>query len=184
MNLILDVDGTLVDKVDEDPVERPFLKEFLSFVFSHFITISIWTNATPLWLQKVLNTVLAPALPEGKNFYFIWTREQCVTERVHLHPRPYTRKPLSQVYAAFPLTHSPENTLIIDDSPETYAHNPLNAVPIKTYHWGAATCGSDDGSPRGDGEEENEEEDEEEDGDQLDKELLRLIAFFKLTYFS
>ena len=135
MNLILDVDGTLIDNDDGDPVERPFLKEFLIFVFDHFHTVSIWTNATPIWFNMVLDRILNPFLPEGKSFHFIWTREHCIMERVHLHPRPYTRKPLTQVYTAFPTTHSPENTLIVDDSPETYIHNPLSAVPVATYRW-------------------------------------------------
>jgi hypothetical protein len=191
MNLILDVDGTLIDSDDGDPIERPFLKDFFSFVFSHFNTVSVWTNATPEWFNKVYQLVLKKALPEGQSFYFIWTREQCVTEKVHLHPRPYTRKPLSIVFNSFPSTHTVDNTLIVDDSQETYVKNVACAVPISTYRWGQADDENidDDKNENDDAKDtgENDNNDDDYSGDSGgdgDRELLRIIEHFKLKYFS
>ena len=179
MNLILDVDGTLIDSDDGDIIARPYLAEFLIFVFKHFNTVSIWTNATPVWVNKVMDTVLVPLLPEGKNFYFVWTREKCVMERVVLHPRPYTRKPLSLVHEEYPTTHTSKNTVIVDDSPETYAHNLASAVSIETFRWSYMPRNSD---IEEDTTFENCDNSSEEEV--TDKELLRLIDDFQLAYFN
>lgn len=177
MNLILDVDGTLIDKDDDgEVIERPHLKEFLSFVFSHFQTVSLWTSATPRWLNKVMTTVLDPAIPEGKSFYFIWTREMCVHEKIAFDLRPRIRKPLSLVFATFPLTHTAQNTIIVDDSPETYELNQSCAVPIAPYKWGHGIQHSDDDFTADSGPQETDSDDD-------DQELLRLIEHFKSTYF-
>lgn len=155
MNLILDLDGTLIDCDDDgDAVPRPHLREFLAGVFSLFSTVSIWTNATPYWFNTVYQNVLIDFVPNGKQFLFVWTREKCVLQQEAFH-RPITRKPLSLVYESFATTHSPDNTIVVDDTPETYGLNPEAAIPISRFHW-------------------NSNKNEEED-----KELLNLLDTLK-----
>ena len=44
LNIILDLDNTLISFINEnDPIARPYLGNFLKFVFNKFNQISIWT---------------------------------------------------------------------------------------------------------------------------------------------
>jgi hypothetical protein len=171
MNLILDIDGTLIDRDEDGPIIRPHLGIFLAYAFEKFDRVSIWTNAAPAWYKRVKLEIFDDVMPEGKNFDFVWTRENCFLETTKMGPDgrfyfPITRKPLSLVYAAFPLAYNSSNTYVIDDTCETYTHNLSNAVPIETYNWGEL---STTGNCSMDGE---------------DSELLRLITYFEKHLFA
>ena len=81
--------------------------------------------------------------------------------------RPTIRKPLSKVFTSFLTKYSQENTLIVDDTPETYALNPANAIPIPQFVWGG--CHSSSSNDNGD----------ELNHDEEDVELLRVIEVLK-----
>ncbi len=132
MNLILDLDGTLITDIYNPfmnvriPYSRPYLKEFLSYVFSKFQNVGIWTNANNEWYYCVYNQILSKYLPEGKQFSFVYVRRnEC------LEPRP---KPLTRIYEMYPNIYNNKNTYIIDDSPFTYMYNVENAIHINTYN--------------------------------------------------
>jgi hypothetical protein len=171
MNLILDIDGTLIDRDEDGPIIRPHLGIFLTYAFENFERVSIWTNATPAWYERVKSEIFDEVMPEGKKFDFVWTRENCFLEMTKMGPDgrfyfPITRKPLAHVYAAFHPAYTASNTYIVDDTCETYAFNLLNAVPIDTYNWGELTT---TGNCSMNGE---------------DIELLRLISYFEKHLFA
>ena len=173
MNLILDLDGTLVDRDEDGAIARPHLNEFLAYVFEKFDKVSIWTNANADWFEQINKEVLAAALPPGKSFDFVWSRDQCVLEDVMTTSNPpfcfpVTRKPLSKVWKEFPETYNKKNTFIVDNTPETYDHNMENAVPVKSFTWDESVA-TDTGSNA---------------GDEADSELLRLITYFEQTIFA
>lgn len=80
MHIFLDIDKTLIDTINvPDPknhslypkpdyvykgiflvYKRPYLREFLEFVFENFETVSIWTNATLEWLYTVVDEIITP----------------------------------------------------------------------------------------------------------------------------
>jgi hypothetical protein len=161
MNLILDMDGTLVGcnanfrlDMDGKPTEvtcypRPWLKEFLSFCFRNFASVSIWTAATRTWFEIVDARIFQPIIrdinsedPLGK--YYQWklaiTQEHCLfhsTENEILTYKPLFRLWYSTEGAIPGFTST--NTLAIDDSPCTFTYNPHNGLVISRFH------GPDDG---------------------------------------
>lgn len=125
MNIILDLDGTLInDKMEA----RPHLKYFLHFVFQRFQRVSIWTLANREWFNKAYTDALKPLMPEGSHFHFIWCR---INHRNTMYSGVV--KPLNQVYKTFPGMYNSHNTYIVDDTPSTYQENINNAIQIKTY---------------------------------------------------
>jgi|694.fasta_scaffold05341_14 hypothetical protein len=121
MNIILDLDGTLINEKMEP---RPYLKVFLHTLFSRFQNVSIWTFATIEWFYPVFERVLKPLMPEGKTFHFVRCRIGQYNTGI---------KPLTEVYGRFPNIYNAKNTLIVDNTPYTYSQNPQNAIPISTF---------------------------------------------------
>jgi len=140
--LVLDMDGTLLDFTkpplsqsnrfsmfappEPEPVARPYLREFLQYVFKYFKKVSIWTAGTLSWYNKCFQKVLSSCIPEGKGFDFVYTRNHFAYVRVV--------KPLTLVYANSP-EYNPLNTIIIDDNPNTYELNRKNAIGIKPFYY-------------------------------------------------
>lgn len=135
-NIILDMDGTLLDRIPEfspqnpnygkkTPIARPHLLDFMEFVFEHFERVSIWTAAMPGWYDICYKQILRHYIPEGRRFDFVKTR--------NLHDPYIELKPLSEIYRQFADEYNAENTLIVDDNPNTYRDNPENAVEIQSF---------------------------------------------------
>jgi hypothetical protein len=134
MNIVLDMDGTLINEHMEP---RPYLKMFFEFVFEKFQHVSIWTYASTEWFEMVFHKVFKPILPEGKTFHFVWCRVHC---KVSTRYNPFTHlsslyiiKPLTEVYRRFPHIYHTYNTFFIDDTPSTYDENRQNAIQITTF---------------------------------------------------
>jgi hypothetical protein len=155
MNLILDMDGTLIDGFYNDYNEviikkRPFLKLFFKFVFNNFDNVSIWTNANFEWFNIIYENELKYLIPEGKSFDFVKTRETSIT---------YPLKDLEIIYIDSP-QYNENNTFIIDDCPETYQKNISNSIPIEIYNY-----------------------EYEQNISKIDTELLRIIKLFENKLF-
>ena len=116
-NIILDMDGTLLDYVPpcfdhnksytQIPIARPYLKLFMKYLFANFERVSIWTAAAKNWYDMCYETVLKEALPEGKDFHFVKTRLNYEFRK--------GVKPLKLIYEEYQDLYNPENTLIIDE---------------------------------------------------------------------
>ena len=134
MNIILDLDGTLIGP-DQSP--RNHLSIFLHYVFDKFDNVSIWTHANNEWFNAAYHNVLKQHMPINKEFKFIWCRDKC--ESICSSYSSYTCpssieiiKPLRDVYAAFP-DHHKYNTFILDDNEKTYQYNIANSIPIPSF---------------------------------------------------
>lgn len=129
-NIILDIDGTLVD---EDLNLRPGVQDFIDFVFTEFSTVSIWSAADPERVEAVVQSL---KLPDGKSFRFIWTSRETHRSISVRHGEFMCRptKNLKRIYKAFPTEFTMHNTLIVDDTPHTYRYNVGNSVPILTWY--------------------------------------------------
>lgn len=131
LNLILDLDDTLIHgfkcNFGQYVVDRPHLKEFLHFAFTHFKTVSIWTAATSTWFNYCYYYGIKQHMPPNKTFTFIATREtSCL---------PLTNgfiKFLPDLYKLNPFFHS-ENTILIDDRQQNFLRNPHNTIQIKPF---------------------------------------------------
>jgi len=147
MNLILDLDGTLVSEDLEGKKEireRPYLKEFLEFCFSTCKTVSIWSDSKSEWCQYIYYAFLKPNLKKENKFFFVYDESKCtLNQDVDLKfangelfefGKPisgYVKKlqKLWKKHKGF----TKENTFIVDDTPFTYSKNYGNAIPISTY---------------------------------------------------
>lgn len=130
MNLILDMDGTLIDSYFSFDtgkmviIPRPYLKEFFDFAFENFTNVSIWTNGTKEWYDEVCKRVLLSYIPIGKSFHFVKTRTNLFDTNII--------KPLSEIYKIYSCYNN-SNTFILDDNPDTYVCNVENSIPITTF---------------------------------------------------
>jgi TFIIF-interacting CTD phosphatase-like protein len=150
-HIILDIDGTLIDNVGDSIYQRPYLKEFLDYCFETFETVSIWTAASREWYNEVNEKIfsklklktkesLQSKLLTPRKFYFVWTGERCTfisdqkaIEDGDFYAQRIKIKRLKKIWDKRGLL-TRHNTLILDDTPITYAENYGNAIPIDTYN--------------------------------------------------
>lgn len=131
-HIVLDLDGTLIG---EDYIcARPHLAEFLAFCFEHFETVNIWTAASQSWYDQCFRKLLRKHMPAGKDtFHSVWFGEKCKRRYDTDLGYHITYKPLSRYWRAKSRRMTKFNTVIVDNTPETYMANYGNAVPIETY---------------------------------------------------
>lgn len=132
MNIVLDIDGTLIDSYKMEIFPRPHLQVFLYFCFRNFETVSIWTAASREWCYKVHNEILKPLVGDH-NFHTIFHSDkitECTRQRLDGVSR-YKIKNLRKICRG---SLTMKNTIIVDDTPITFSRNYGNAVYIKTYH--------------------------------------------------
>lgn len=131
MNIVLDVDSTLIYNIGRLPIPRPYLEEFFLFCFANFSTVSIWTAASTGWFLNVYGTIFQPILQKHNlEFFFIWTKEEC--NYIKFGEQIYVVKPLEKVWNTYREMNN-KNTLIIDDSPITCALNTSNSILIHAW---------------------------------------------------
>ena|SRR5579884_3181410 len=147
--VIFDLDGTLiwatrVFNVDANPDtgadfiiqvygetwsvrKRPGLDAFLEWCHQHF-RLAVWTAARPAYAQAI-----SEHLFRGMELEFIFSRPETQIEPSPIDGDLIYRKPLRRIwFLPFRWFHY-ANTRIIDDTPETYAFNEENAIPIVTW---------------------------------------------------
>lgn len=156
-NIILDMDKTLIEgyfSIKHDKMvieERPYLGQFLKFVFEHFDNVSIWTNANKEWFDHVYNTILFKYIPKNKHFDFVITFDDGYVGKSNNGP-----KDLNIIFNIFEDEYNKHNTFLVDDSEVHYHQNIYNCYLIKGF-------------------EVNLEDNSHKD----DIELLRFIKYFK-----
>ncbi len=133
-NIILDMDKTLIEgyfSIKDNKMvieERPFLGEFLKFVFEHFERVSIWTNANKEWFDQVYNTILYKYMPKNKHFDFVITFDDGYVGKDNNGP-----KDLNVIFNIFENEYNKHNTFLVDDSEIHYNQNPYNCYLIKRF---------------------------------------------------
>lgn len=157
-HLVLDLDGTLLysrcaskspmsyeapaDFRDEtiglETVKRPGLDAFLEFCFSSFETVSVWTAAQPLYAEYVVKNICPP----GRRFHSVRTIASCTLRKEG--DGFAILKQLRNVWNKGPLRSmgaKKNNTIIIEDTPDTCRKNYGNAVYVTPYE-GQASDGT------------------------------------------
>lgn len=130
LHIILDVDGTLVVDTDDDskiPEFRPYLREFLHFLFETFATVSIWSNASAEWINPIVEKIKS-TMDLPRDFLFVRTRTTFYMAINAQHKIKY----LKNIYRQHKSLNT-HNTLILDDTPATYRNNYGNAIGIDTW---------------------------------------------------
>lgn len=157
LNVILDIDGTLVDSMELDS-PRPYLKEFLHMCFSMCGHVSLWTAAGLERITFIYTTVLEPILDhlcqESKHncrhrevssrkacefeFDVAWYENRCTRVRRMVSynlafNEPMKCKPLRKLFALKNRCYRKCNTIVVDDTPFMYCRNYGNALPICSF---------------------------------------------------
>jgi carboxy-terminal domain RNA polymerase II polypeptide A small phosphatase len=152
--LVLDIDSTLVWS-DAMPFpgfdfiitiqdhkfwvkKRPGLDQFLQQVRQDR-DIAIWSYAREDYVQAIVSTIIDFPL------VFVWSRKRCTEKIIHdewkgggLDGQHIVLKKLGKIWRRrqwnnVKNTYTRKNTLILDDTPETYLQNYGNAIPIRAY---------------------------------------------------
>lgn len=157
--LVLDIDGTLIDSTDCDTVihKRPGVDRFLDDCFAMCKSVAIWTHAGRHWAQIVTQEVLLDADGQQRPWAFVWSSERVAVYRP-INTSDYydcyglvsrdRLKPLLKVWrgrARVELGFTPDDTLIIEDTPLNCKLNYGNAVYVASF---SAADTSDDVLPR------------------------------------
>lgn len=120
LHIILDLNGTLVS--DHSPITyRPGAKEFVTWCFDNFETVSIWSKAGEYFVNKISKELL----PEGKQWLF-----------VKYGSKKLKYKRLSNIwkdpdFKEYNLNF--RNTLIIDNTQLCCKKNQQNSIIINSY---------------------------------------------------
>ncbi|KAI9346794.1 NLI interacting factor-like phosphatase-domain-containing protein [Zopfochytrium polystomum] len=151
--LVLDLNGTLVDKVKKGdeirfaranplcpaPVKtigkgkiylRPYLDVFLDYVMSNF-HVAVWTSATLKNAVEMTSLVCQSHLPRLE---FSWNRSRC-----DLESRGYgSKKDLNRIWTDLDGVNrralwSPKNTILIDDTTAKSSLNPNNHLLLPPF---------------------------------------------------
>ena len=154
MNIILDLDGTLITTLTDNngvqqPSPRPYLATFLRFLFTApnlpIASVSLWTAGTLYWLFLVDQFILLPLLKDLQlefptrriDWSFTRHKKDCTAvkgsltriknlRKIYRHKKPF-------LGITGPVTLTKDNTLILDDNSRTWLWNYGNAVPIPEY---------------------------------------------------
>lgn len=138
MLLVLDLDETLIHASDE-PLERPhdfrvgpfyiykrpYLKDFLAFVFEHF-DVAVWTSSSPLYAAELCEQLFSPA----QELVFLWSSERCTLCIDHNKQSQYWVKDFKKLRRkGFCL----KQVLVIDDTPEKHERNYGNLIRASAF---------------------------------------------------
>ncbi len=145
MNIILDLDGTLIyTDIDNDPCARNHLEEFLTYCFKCFEYVSIWTAAGSDWVevcQKYIFSSILKRISKKLNkpiqFFQMWSGNKCIKTYDYREDVFYGKseriKPLKKWWKAHKhLNIKKHNTIIVDDTKKTFQKNYGNAILIPT----------------------------------------------------
>ena len=130
MNIILDLDETLITNF----IPRPYVKQFLSFCFTEFKSVSVWTAAVKSYADNNLK-ILTEFIPPNKKFDVIFTRKNCTPKFSSWGSCYFTicyTKPLRKLWKRNDGVFKKTNTIIIDDTYQKQNYG--NAIQISEFN--------------------------------------------------
>lgn len=149
MNVILDLDATIISSLEPNQIveglkfhvmtetqkgkvvpvfnvyERPYLQEFLDFLFEHF-RVGVWTAATKDYGSFIVEKIILQGKPERKLAFYLFDYHCDYAESIYGKD---ILKNLNLIWKMFP-SFTPQNTIILDDNDEVYSKQICNAYPI------------------------------------------------------
>jgi hypothetical protein len=158
-HVFLDIDGTLVHTIQQSEqlstgqadfqigqlglasFKRPDLEKFLTFCFTNFKSVSLWTAGD----AEYAHTVAQNVVPQGCQFQFVLSRET-LSEHPSKQPGVCTKN-LAAMWTSNEhfkdLNITRDNCLIIGDTPEVCAWNTGNVVIVPSWSAYTRYCGKD-----------------------------------------
>jgi len=164
INVVLDLDNTLISAIDaneetkmgieavtncqrnlnwidmEDEYkifERPYLQEFLTWLFSNF-TVSVWTAASKLYAMYIVKNIIIGNHSDRSLDYILFSDHCRESKRACS-----CQKKLEMLNTTFPMNYDINNTYIIDDNNEVYHGQPDMCIHIKRFDVQNSNCVED-----------------------------------------
>jgi|688.fasta_scaffold185111_3 hypothetical protein len=150
-NLVLDLDNTIISSLTKDefenrkidnkvkfqPVcnglyytmERPYLNEFLNYIFPRF-HVSVWTAASKDYAQEIIEKFIIKGKKNRKLRGFLYN-SHCKESMDLINPK--TMKDLRYLYVSKNKLFNPNNTVIIDDLKEVLNNNKKNSIDSEYF---------------------------------------------------
>ncbi|KAH8917436.1 ubiquitin family proteint [Atractiella rhizophila] len=140
--LVLDLDYTIMDvKMWNDPsavaldFARPYLKEFLEYVYPYY-DIVIWSQTSWRYLEGKLVELGMIGGGEMKcHICFVLDRTPMFSVYSTRHNKPFKHevKALDIIWKKFPEHFSPDRTIHVDDLGRNFAMNPKQGLKISAF---------------------------------------------------
>ncbi|KAF8420501.1 NLI interacting factor, partial [Tirmania nivea] len=145
--IILDLNGTLLHRSkgskatnsSKRPHPRPYLAQFLNYLFAHF-SVMVWSSAQP---ANVASMVAAAFTSEQRErLVAVWGRDTLGLSRAQMFANVVVYKKLEKVWKSVGLSKggkggggvwSQANTVLVDDSAIKASAQPFNVVEISTW---------------------------------------------------
>lgn len=159
--LVLDLNGTLLHrprnpqrernadmrKASKHPILRPYLHDFMSYVFSHF-SVMFWSSAKPHNVEAMIKAATSPE--QREQIVGIWDRDRFGLSAEAYNAKSVTIKDLELVFGSSKVGGKKRrwdcsNTVLLDDSVVKATYQPYNHVCIPEF------------SPPGEGQTEEDE---------------------------
>jgi NLI interacting factor-like phosphatase len=142
MNIILDMDQTLIDGIfGLDVTPRPHLNTFLKWCFENFTNVSIWTAASNEWYDYVYINVFKDILESlNTSFHFVFTSNRCTNVWTYSEWDGCSKRTIekrvrklhrykSEKYRDYTI----DNIIIVDDVKSTFTSNYGNGIQISPF---------------------------------------------------
>lgn len=123
--LVLDLNGVLIARGKGCFVHRPYVKEFLKFVFTNFV-VAVWTSGLERSSDPIIESVF-----EGYEDRLLFRLYRSSCKPLPTQQNPWgTIKDLQLIFSRFPKSFHSVNTIIIDDSPDKCSHPDIALCPV------------------------------------------------------
>ena len=139
-HIVLDIDQTLCTNYYKGGIAkfipRPYLKNFLQFLFAEFETVSIFTAACSGHMNSFLEFVKKKFMPSGAKFLVTLSRKNC--EYIEKDGRCYIAKKLITFIEKVDEVDEDidpcwDTTLLIDDDSDSFFCDKNNGILIKEF---------------------------------------------------
>lgn len=164
INIILDLDNTLISAIDKKEEKklkkstlksrmalfdwkdmqgdykvfaRPHLQEFLTWLFSHF-NVSVWTAASKSYALFIIEQFIIANKP-NRRLDYIFFSHHCRESKIKYK----WQKVLSLLHTNFHLKYDIDRTFIIDDHDDVYTAQPNNCIRIQAFDISHKSCEKD-----------------------------------------
>ncbi|KAF0446453.1 HAD-like protein [Gigaspora margarita] len=138
--VVLDLNGTLLYRTKSGrPVSRPYIKEFMNFIFNNGFFVMVWSSAQPSTVKRLVTAAF------GKyeaSLIEVWDRESFGLSKQQYYSKSLTIKDLEKVWeklndkaynTSFPVVWDQSNTILIDDSTIKTQLQPFNSIHLMEY---------------------------------------------------
>ena len=150
-NIVLDLDNTIISSFSKEEydelkidhknkfksilngmyytMERPYLNEFLDYLFSHF-HVSVWTAASKSYAKQIIDTFILRGKKNRKLRSFLHY-DHCKESMDNINPK--TMKDLKYLFIVKDKMFNQNNTVIIDDLKEVLNNNKKNSIDSEYF---------------------------------------------------